>query len=454
MRSNPEPRKARFSLGPLHIAQGPTLLEYALWGLGICVALAFVVIKVRAWGVLDAPEQKDLAVYYMGGRVSLISPADLYRAELYAPQSWAEHLGADAAGPANVYNYAPTFALLMRPLAHLPYAQARRIWFWGSVGALAIAGIGLYLLGRRQLGPIAGAPAVSLWLLLPATLDTLYHGQINAFLGLCITLAALSLSSDNPWRRFFGGALVGLAGGIKFLLLSLFSLSLFDRGRRYAFGGVLAVLIFIMIGLVAFPLATWFDAQQGFIGTASGHPALSEALVQNQSLFGFWRKLSAEGVVPLILQGRPLGEIVARPLIPRSLANVLAYISAALIVSVSLWSLWRLARRAAHDPVPAWGLTFCAALIAFPLVWPHYMTIAAPLFPSLLGLRARLGYKWRLLLPLGYLLIVAERGKMLWLLRFQHLALSSPMLLGLFLWWLVLVRDALFANERLSSPQR
>ncbi len=437
-----------------HRANGQTILEYALWGLGVCVALAFVVIKVRAWGVMDAPEQKDLAVYYMGGRVSLVSPAELYRPDRYAPRSWAEHLGADAAGPANVYNYAPTFALLMRPLARLPYAQARRIWFWGSVVALVVAGSGLYLLGRRWLGPIGGASAVGLWLLMPATLDTLYHGQVNAFLALLVTLAALGLYAFNPRWHFVGGMLAGLTAGIKFFLLSLFALSLFDKGWRYAFGFVLAVLIFVVVGLAAFPLATWFDPQQGFIGTAGSHPALSEALVQNQSLFGFWRKLSAEGTVPLILQGQPLGEIVARPLISASLANALMYAGAAAIVSLSLWSLWRLSRRAADGLAPAWGVIFCAALIVFPLVWPHYMTIAVPLFPALLALRKRLSYKWRLLLPLGYLLIVAERGKMLWLPRFQHLALSSPMLFGLFLWGLVLVRDALCADARPSSPWR
>jgi len=98
-----------------------TWIEVALWSVAILVALAFVVIKVRAWGgVLDAPEQGDfVAVYNRAARVALLSPGDLYHDE-----RWPQILGAGDNAP---FTYPPSFAALLSPLAQLPLELSRRV---------------------------------------------------------------------------------------------------------------------------------------------------------------------------------------------------------------------------------------------------------------------------------------------------------------------------------------
>ena len=66
-----------------------------------------------------------------------------------------------------------------------------------------------------------------------------------------------------------------------------------------------------------------------------------------------------------------------------------------------------------------------------------------PLHPGLLVARRVLSPGWRLLVPIGYLLILVQRGYALWLPYLPVLALTSAALAGVALWWVALVRIAL-----------
>ncbi len=386
-------------------------IELILWSVALLIALAFVAIKVRAWGgVLDAPEQGDFESYYLAARVAMLSPADLYRTDAYA-----RVLNADVHPAA--YLYAPTYAWLMQPLAQLPYEIARRIWFWASVVALLISCALLLKLSRTTQ---TGLMAVALFVLLPSTLDVLFLGQVDLYLTLLLTLAVVALCVSGRARQLLGGIALGIAGAIKFFPLALLLMACWKRKSWFGIGAVVGVFAFMLAGVLVPP--GW-------------------GITANESIFAFWRKLSEETPVPLILQGSARGELLPSALPPAWLTNAAAYLTAFLLAFVSLLAWWRLRGRES-DGLNASALWLLLALMVAPVTWWHYATISAPMFPALIALRAQLIPSLRVLIPAGYMLMVAQRGMMLWLPLVAIHATSSLMLFGFLLWWLAIVMYA------------
>ncbi len=409
-------------------------LELALWGVGVCAAVVFLVIKVRAWGPIDAPEQMDFATYYTAARVGLLSPADLY-----SPQRW-QHVNGPNLGTDVPYLYFPSFAWILRPLALLPYEVARRIWFWGSVGASALVVICLLRMELRRDSRIWG---IVLWLLLPSTLDTLYLGQVNDFLALLITVGAMSFYEFRSRIQFIGGTLVGIAGGVKLFPIILIVMGLWREKWRFSVGCIAGLAVFISLGLLGMPLSTWAEFGRIFMDTTTALSPPGLSILHNQSLFAFWRKLSFEGTIPLVLQGNVVGVLTVQPLISSTLANLFAYGSVLLVIAFTAVALWNLHHGSSESALVAWALLLITTLIVAPISWWHYLTIVAPLFPGLIEIRRHVPVGWRLLLPVGYLFVVLQRGIMLWLQAVPFLILSCALLVGIMLWWSVFIHYAL-----------
>jgi hypothetical protein len=295
-----------------------------------------------------------------------------------------------------------------------------------------------------------GAPALSglmLWILLPATLDNIHLGQIDAFLTPLVVLGLLGLCASSRWRQFAGGFLVSLAGVVKLFPLSLIVLAPWGRKWFYGIGFVAGLALVVVAGFIALPLSTWIDFGDFLLRVAP--PLPDRLMLHNQSIFCFWNHFSISATIPLAFQGKQLDSFVSEAVISRSMALAFSYASVLLICIFTAISLWKFYER--RDLVFAWTLVFITVLMISPVVWWHYAMIAAPMFVGIAKMRACISAIWRLLLPLGYLLIVVERAKTIYMQFLPHLAFSSLMLFGMLLWWLVFVCYA-FKPGRAAPP--
>lgn len=157
------------------IPQGISIIavvELALWALVVLLCATFLLVKLRNWEPLDRMPQDDFATYYTAAVASTVEPAALCHHERWLALTG---LSLRLGGP---FPYAPAAALLFTPFVGMPYPQA-------GIGLVAaIFGL-LWWHGRRELSLRLGT---LLWLLMPATVDTLYLGNINLVMALFITL--------------------------------------------------------------------------------------------------------------------------------------------------------------------------------------------------------------------------------------------------------------------------
>jgi hypothetical protein len=121
---------------------------------------------------------------------------------------------------------------------------------------------------------------------------------------------------------------------------------------------------------------------------------------------------------------------------------LLAIASAVSIGGVTLLALWRIKRRDALAITVAWTLMLLNMVMISPVSSPLYVAIIAPVYPALLLMRRHLQPGWRLLVPLGYILVIAQRGHVYWLPYLPIFALTSVMLFGYLAWWLFAMRLA------------
>ena len=122
------------------------------------------------------------------------------------------------------FPYAPTIAMLYAPFTGPPYPQAGILWLVVDL-ALVVAILSLlawYAWRRRDRALLLGA---GLWLLLPATADTVYLGNINLVMALLITLAYISFGSPLALVEALSGFAIGVVASIKPYPLGLAILS-------------------------------------------------------------------------------------------------------------------------------------------------------------------------------------------------------------------------------------
>ena len=152
-----------------------------------------------------APHQEDFGAYYLAARALANgdSPFDKDAANRLAAASEVEQHSP--------YVYPPLLALVLRPLAALPYRVAAAIWFALSAAALLVA--------LTLLRPVFNLPwrryawVCAAAFFLPPVHHTLQHGQITHFLLLMILAAALDRPGGSAWT--------GLAAALKIFPASL-----------------------------------------------------------------------------------------------------------------------------------------------------------------------------------------------------------------------------------------
>jgi hypothetical protein len=295
---------------------------------------------------------KDFALDYVSARAFLdgrdpYTPVHELVADYLRPP--ASVLENNVLGGANWHT--PIKIVLTAPLALLPYQAAGVAWLFVSAacylctGAVLARGLG----GRKRTGVLVAAAA----LIIPVVQKDLAMGNVNAPILLLISVAWLMLRER---RELAAGLAIGGAAAIKFfpafLLLPLVA------ARRWrapaAAASSTAVLSAIGVALVgvtnALALVHAGGSTQGF--------AYWDASPANVGWWGLAsRWLSPNGWVPHLRLGA-LGLALA-------------------LAGVAALTLMALRPRASFSEDAFWA-SVPLMLLAWPIVWDHYLVLALP----------------------------------------------------------------------------
>jgi alpha-1,2-mannosyltransferase len=302
----------------------------------------------------------DLHVYRLGGKV-VAQLAPTYDPKLAAPlYNWP--------GDGLQFTYPPFAAVVFTVLLLPSWALLLKLSIAVNIAALAVAiwatlGALGYRAGSARLGGTLLLAAALFWI--EPVQRTLYLGQIELVL-----MALIMWDLGQPDRRWWKGAGVGIAAGIKLVPLVFIPYLLLTRRFRQAAvaGGTFAATA--LIGAVVLPAdsrAWWLDglflksSRTGFVGWEG-----------NQSLQALITRLS--------------GSIAA--------GERLWLVAACITLIVGIASAVAL-DRAGHRTV---GVLTCAltGLLVSPISWDHHWVWVAPGVTVLVvyGIRARRSLRW------------------------------------------------------------
>ncbi len=297
----------------------------------------------------------DLHVYRLGGLVAL-QDAPAYKAALAAPLY-------DWPGYGLKFTYTPFAALIFTSLALPPWTILLKLSLGLSIIALAVAiwatlgGLG-YRAGLARLGGTLLLSAALFWT--EPVQRTLYLGQIELLL-----MALIMWDMGQPDRRWWKGAGVGIAAGIKLVPLVFIPYLLLTRRFRQAGAAAATFAATVVLGFAVLPAdsrAWWLDGlflqggRTGFTGWEG-----------NQSLDGLITRLSGS-----VAAGQPVWIVVALVVLIAGLASAAAL------------------DRAGHRTL---GVLTCAltGLLVSPISWDHHWVWIVPGVTALVvyGIRAR-----------------------------------------------------------------
>lgn len=222
-------------MAPRRPAQRPPWLRRALLLLAVAAGIPF-------WGWRFATMPRDLSVcttdfsaFYAGGKLAgtpqTYSPDAVFAVEDRAMGCHIENL---------IFIKPPFYAVLMSPVAQLPFMAAIALWRILGLAALCVF---LWLWPGDRLVHAAGCA----WFLPVAT--SFNVGQDVAFVLAASAGAYLALKTE---RAFLGGALFGLCA-VKFHLFILLPLLILHRRLwRTALGGLSVLAIFLAMSFAAY----------------------------------------------------------------------------------------------------------------------------------------------------------------------------------------------------------
>ena len=312
-------------------------------------AIAFAAVVV-SWLIFNAVNGAlslvDLTVYRDGGLiVRHVSP--YYNPHAYAPlYDWGGFSPL-----ALKFTYTPFAAITFAAASLVPWVA---LWIASVVGNMAalvaalwftFGGLG-YRSWRVRLGATLLAAAVTFWL--QPVVRTIYLGQVNLILMAAIMwdLCQPDVRGDGR-RRWWKGAVTGVAAGIKLVPLIFVPYLLITRRFREAAATVVGFLVTIAVGFAVLP----HDSSQWWLHgmfMADGNRAGFTGWAGNQSL---------------------------RAIITRFAGSVAAgqdpWIAAALVALILGMTAAYLLDRAGY-PVPALLATALTGLLVSPISWDHH----------------------------------------------------------------------------------
>lgn len=294
----------------------------------------------------------DFAGFYTAGRILNTLPAErLYDLPLQN-RMYHDLLPSVPADEQLIFAHAPFFALLLRPLAHLPYA-------WAYLGWLALT-LALYLTGFFLLwstrDPAAENDCLTLLLLFlafePFLVECAVGGQASAFGFVLMSAAMANLRRGRPIAA--GLALAGCLYKTSLLFLLLPMLVVGRKGR---------ILLGFLIGsgaLVAISvLALGWPCTRAYLNLLAGY---AQKTTGSSAIFRLHKYVDIISFFRLLIPGQAL---VAR----RAAAAVAAI---ALPVLAAAW--WRLGGRNRELERLVWASTLSWTMV-FNLYAPAYDTL-------------------------------------------------------------------------------
>lgn len=174
--------------------------------------------------------RNDFLGFYVGGR--LAGTTHLYDRESVR----LEHMRAVGETGEIQYGRLPVYALVLKPLARLPYYRAYFIWEILSAAAF----VGFLVLWPGVAPAVRGL--VCCWSL-PAFV-CIFNGQDDLLLLLCVTLAARLLRADRPVAA---GIVLALFTASKFHLFVLVPLVLLAQRRWRMAAGAAACIVTMLV---------------------------------------------------------------------------------------------------------------------------------------------------------------------------------------------------------------
>lgn len=256
-------------------------------------------------------------------------------------------------------------------------------------------------------------------------LDTLFLGQVNAVLALFVALAFLGLESRRNAIAFLAGFALGIVCCVKPIPIGLAAIALIRRRFAYLAGVACGAGMCVVVSAYALPAGV-FQNYVDTIARMSGDlapPGLT--IFWNQSMLAFWQKIAnGQGAAPSSLPG---------------------LLSAGLVMLLSALVILRDSGSASTRNDIAVSIALLVALLCSPITWWHYLLIATPVIMTVADTYVNSDDPlWRLALPLGLLLIVAQRGtERLVAPALVAAVLSSLMTFGLLVWLLLLATTSL-----------
>ena len=315
----------------------------ARW-LAVAVAASVVLVILGAWSYGLFGTTIDLRVYRMGGSV-LLDRGSLYDAHL--------------PGSGLPFTYPPFSAVVMVPLAAVPWQVAFVLWTTASVLCLAaiwrtsLPAAAWALLPKRWKSRwvLALAALTVLSLLLEPVWQTIQFGQINLLLAAMI-LVDLVRPNTSRGRGFW----VGVAIGVKLTPLPFLGFLLVTKQWRALRNAVAGLLATIAIGFAIVPDQSW---QYWTVVVRNAERVGGLAYTANQSFLGFLTRIGADA----------------------SYVRPVWFLLSATFCLLALW----LARRywLADERVTAVSICALAMLFASPVSWSHHWVWIIPLGVSL-----------------------------------------------------------------------
>ncbi|HZE88120.1 MAG TPA: glycosyltransferase family 87 protein [Verrucomicrobiae bacterium] len=323
----------------------------------------------------------------------------------------------------SAYIYPPFLAVVLRPLAALPYHRANQVWFLLNA-ALFAASVGLLVTWRRgAVAPeAAGAIAFASMNFYP-TFRALQCGQVGMIL---LFLTAAALWSLERERDGLAGTAIAIAAAIKLtpaILIAFFFLAGRHRaGRASLVAGTACAAVSIA--------GAGFDNHVVFLRDFLPTLSRGAATFANQSLTGFLARLATGATMNAyeFLEGPPWLGAASR-----------ASSAAVLLASLALGA------RAARRGRTAEGLSLVVlgSLLASPISWEHHFIAALVPIAVLLVLATESGTVpgWRAgALLAGYALIAVNGYDLVrryFPYRLGRLAISQAFFGGGALWLLL-----------------
>lgn len=312
----------------------------------------------------------DFGVYYAAALALRDTPhANIYSLHVIQAAARLHH----APVPTLPYLYPSLLAVLLVPLAALPYPAALAIWN-AAILLLWLVGTSLlareiwriaaarmtHSIARADLGLFAATLAIFLSLLYGPFWEALHLGQVSVLVFFLVLLAPLCVRRDRP---YLAGALLALAAGIKLFPVVLLCYYLLRGQRRVLWGALVATAVLALVIVVVTGGSGLLIMRD--LPTVA---ATDTILYQNQSLAWVPRWLALEfGATP-----GPATTLLGYALIAAVTATF----------AVTIYTTRRAAANASARPADLLGYSWALAtmVLVSPVTWMHHDTWLLPAF--------------------------------------------------------------------------